>query len=65
MSNLNIEFNNISLDNIFEEDDPDTIILIRLLVWNIKVRKRKARWWDCCVLEDEKKEIDPKFIEEL
>ena len=65
MSNLNIEFNNISLDNIFEKDDPDTIILIRLLVWNIKVKKRKARWWDCCVLEDEKKKKDPKFLEEL
>ena len=23
------------------------------------------RWWDCCVSEEEKKEIDPIFIEEL
>ena len=23
------------------------------------------RWWDWCVSEDEKKEIDPMFIEEL
>ena len=23
------------------------------------------RWWDRCVSEDEKKEIDPRFIEEL
>ena len=23
------------------------------------------RWWDFCVSEDEKKEIDPVFIEEL
>ena len=22
------------------------------------------RWWDWCVSEDEKKEIDPMFIEE-
>ena len=23
------------------------------------------RWWDSCVSEDEKKEIDPMFTEEL
>ena len=23
------------------------------------------RWWDWCMSEDDKKEIDPKFIEEL
>ena len=23
------------------------------------------RWWEFCVSEDEKKEIDPVFIEEL
>ena len=23
------------------------------------------RWWDCCVSEDEKKEIGPNFIAEL
>ena len=23
------------------------------------------RWWDWCVLEDKKKEIDPSFIEEF
>ena len=23
------------------------------------------RWWNWCMLEDEKKEIDPVFIEEL
>ena len=28
---LNIDPNNINLDNNFDEDDPDTIILIRLL----------------------------------
>ena len=30
MGILNIEFNNINLDNNFDEDDPDTIILMRL-----------------------------------
>ena len=24
-----------------------------------------SRWWDCCVLEDKKKETDPMFIKEL
>ena len=28
---LGLKFNNINLDNNFDEDDPDTIILIRLL----------------------------------
>ena len=42
MGILNIDLNNTNLDNDFEEDDPDTIILIRLLSWHIKFRKRKA-----------------------
>ena len=29
------------------------------VVWHPK------RWWDCCVSEDQKKEIDPMFVEEL
>ena len=29
---LNIDLKNINLDNNFDEDDPDTIILIRLMV---------------------------------
>ena len=29
---LNIDLNNINLDNNFDEDDPDTIILIRLII---------------------------------
>ena len=32
----------INLDNNFDEDDPDTIILIRLLDWHIKFEKRKG-----------------------
>ena len=33
MDILNINLNNISLNNNFDEDDLDTIILIRLLAW--------------------------------
>ena len=39
---LNIDINNINLDNIFNEDDPDTIIIIRLLACHIKFDKGKA-----------------------
>ena len=83
MGILNIDLNNINLDDInYHEDNPDIIILIRLLAWHIKFEKRKVlrkelneelmpvawhpkRWWDWCVSEDEKKEIDRMFIEEL
>ena len=82
MGLLNIDFNNIGLDDNFDEDDPDTIILMRLLAWHIKFEKWKElkkefseelmpvawlpnRWWDWCMSEDEKKEIDAMFIEEL
>ena len=41
MGILNIDLNNINLYNNFDEDDPDTIILIRLLAWHIKFEKRK------------------------
>ena len=40
MGILNIDLNNINLDNKFDEDDPDTIILIRFLAWCIKFEKR-------------------------
>ena len=39
MGILNIDINNINLDNNFDEDDPGTIILIRLLSWHIKFEK--------------------------
>ena len=42
MGILNIDLDNISLDNNFDEDDPDTVILIRFLAWHIKFEKRKA-----------------------
>ena len=40
MSILNIDLNKINLDNNFDDDDPDTIILIRLLAWYIRFENR-------------------------
>ena len=40
---LSIYLNNINLDNNFDEDDPDTIILVRLLAWHIKFEKRRLK----------------------
>ena len=82
ISILNIDLDNISLHDTFYEDDPDAIMLMRLLAWHVKFRKRKEpkkelseelmpvgwhpnRWWDWCMSEDKKKEIDPMFIKEL
>ena len=42
MGILNTDFNNINLNNNFEENDPDTVILMRLLDCHIKFEKRKA-----------------------
>ena len=42
MGILNIDLSNINLDNNFDEDDSDNIILIRLLAWHIKFEKCKA-----------------------
>ena len=42
MGILNIDINNINLDKNFDEDDPDTIILIILLTEYIKFEKRKT-----------------------
>ena len=36
MGILNIVLNIINLDNNLDEDDPDIMILIRLLAWDIK-----------------------------
>ena len=43
MDILNIDLNNINPDNNFDEDDLDTIILIRLLAWHTcqKMREKK------------------------
>ena len=42
MGILSIDLNNINLDHNSDEGDPDTVILIRLLAWYIKYKKRKA-----------------------
>ena len=43
MGILSVNLNNINLDDTnYEEDDPDTIIIIRFLAWHIKIEKRKA-----------------------
>ena len=43
MSILSVSLNNINLDDTnYGEDDPNTIILIRLLVWHIKFIKSKT-----------------------
>ena len=41
MSILNIDLNNINLDSNFDKDDPDAIIITRILAWHIKFEKRK------------------------
>ena len=43
MGNVSVNLNNINLDDTkYEKDDPDTVILIRLLPWHIKFEKRKV-----------------------
>ena len=42
MGILSVHFNNINLDNNFDEDGPVSIILVRLLVWQRKFKKCKA-----------------------
>ena len=43
MGILNIDLNSINLnDTNYDEDDPDIIILARLLAWHIKFEKYKA-----------------------
>ena len=41
MGIFNIDLMNINLDNVFDEDDPDTITLTRLLAWQNEFEKRK------------------------
>ena len=42
MGILSVYLYNINLDNNFDEDDPDTIIHIRILTIHSKVEKSKA-----------------------
>ena len=74
MDILNIDLNNINLGSNVDEDDLDTIILIRLLAWHIKLEKREKdlneelmpaawhsnKWLDWCVSEDDKKKKKKK-----
>ena len=48
MGILNIDLNNINLKNNFDEDDPDTIILI--LIFQIFVYKQRTCLLSCLVL---------------
>ena len=41
MDILNIDLNNIILEYNFDEDHPDTIILVRLLAWHEKFKEHK------------------------
>ena len=42
MGILNIDLNNVNLDDTnYNEDDPETVIHLRLLVWHIKFEKHK------------------------
>ena len=38
---LNVDLNNINVDNNFDEDDPDTFIVIRLTALHIKAPKKR------------------------
>ena len=38
MGIANIDLNNINLDDNFDEENPNTITLIRLLAWRIKFK---------------------------
>ena len=42
MGILSVNLNNINLDNNFDEDDPDPIIVIKSLAWHMKFAERKA-----------------------
>lgn len=39
MDIVNIDLNNISLDDSFDEEDPNNIIPIRVLAWHTKFEK--------------------------
>ena len=38
---MGIDLYNINLDDNFDEEDPNTTIVIRLLTWQTKFEKRK------------------------
>ena len=42
MNIISVNLNNINLDNNFDVDDPDTIIIIIILAWHSKFKKSKV-----------------------
>ena len=42
MGIFNIDLKNINLDHNFDEGNPDTVILIKLLDWHSKFENRKV-----------------------
>ena len=79
MGILNIDFNNTNLDDTnYDEDDPILFFLPDFWLGTLNLKNAKHmneelmlivwhsnRWWDFCMSEDEKKRIDPMFIQEL
>ena len=52
---MGIDLNNINLDDNFDEEDPNTTIVIRLLTWQTKFEKRKE-------LEKTKKKLNEELM---
>ena len=52
---MGIDLNNINLDDNFDEEDPNTTIVIRLLTWQTKFEKRKE-------LEKKKKKLNQELM---
>ena len=43
MGTLSVDLNNINLDDVnFDEDNPETIIHVRLIAWSNRFKQRKA-----------------------
>ena len=43
MGLLSVDLNNINLDDVnFDEDDPETIIAVRLMDWHNRLKQCKA-----------------------
>ena len=80
MGILSVDLPNINLCNVnFHQDDPETIIHVRLMTWHNTFKQLKAtkniskelmplachptRWWDWCMPEDKKIEIKQFLID--
>ena len=49
MDSLSIDINNINLGDVnFDEDDPETIIHVRLMAWCNRYKKRKVCKKEIC-----------------